>query len=529
MVNLSAIAGVIMLMNVVGADTREREKIITVTSGSKPKFVTTGNGNLNELTYSTFKSSLNPNLGYTVSDELKSQLALFKRIKNALIVDFSNEDPKEFLISDANYFKVASKRGFVFTTLAILLAVLLFGVFYIRLFHGNCGGYNTIIKKPTKSERYRVFTRISLGLLLFVVGFGFTSFFSFRDRKHSLKAAQDLSARNTQQTNALQKINSEIVKINQIKFNVIYSVLSYENFQVGSFVEEIGVQYTNSQKKALEVNQILLVGTKNNLLIKLLMIVGVTVVLLISWLYSYKHRYLTNAMLLSFLLGLVGVYMMHCLGSSFNYFSIFTELCEQSASAFDPEKADLRIRFNNCFQSFLTCLDQRETELLTAQINSFLIAENTLLIILRNFIRSNPKENIDSFDGLKNYDDLNKHENKLIRLIKDRSASNEPFDYLFRINLEHVIDSALKIPEIYKEAEDLHNCKQLKEWNNSLNRGVCSEGLLGQFYALITFLLAFLGLCLIINGMYSSENVIRGLYNEEIKYVKTNKLRYDWN
>ena len=30
-------------------------------------------------------------------------------------------------------------------------------------------------------------------------------------------------------------------------------------------------------------------------------------------------------------------------------------------------------------------------------------------------------------------------------------------------------------------------------------------------------------------GLYVTENIVRGIYNEEIKYVKTNKQRFDWN
>ena len=40
---------------------------------------------------------------------------------------------------------------------------------------------------------------------------------------------------------------------------------------------------------------------------------------------------------------------------------------------------------------------------------------------------------------------------------------------------------------------------------------------------------AIIGIFIIATGVYLAENVIRGIYNEEIKYVKTNKLRYDWN
>jgi len=42
-------------------------------------------------------------------------------------------------------------------------------------------------------------------------------------------------------------------------------------------------------------------------------------------------------------------------------------------------------------------------------------------------------------------------------------------------------------------------------------------------------LLTIASLFVLAGGIFLSENVIRGIYNEEIKYVKTNKQRYDWN
>ena len=46
---------------------------------------------------------------------------------------------------------------------------------------------------------------------------------------------------------------------------------------------------------------------------------------------------------------------------------------------------------------------------------------------------------------------------------------------------------------------------------------------------MIFLAIAILGLLIISIGVYLSENIIWGIYNEEIQYVKTNKSRYDWN
>ena len=46
---------------------------------------------------------------------------------------------------------------------------------------------------------------------------------------------------------------------------------------------------------------------------------------------------------------------------------------------------------------------------------------------------------------------------------------------------------------------------------------------------MIFLALLVIGLLVIATGTYLSENVIRGIYEEEIQYVKTNKSRYDWN
>ena len=62
-----------------------------------------------------------------------------------------------------------------------------------------------------------------------------------------------------------------------------------------------------------------------------------------------------------------------------------------------------------------------------------------------------------------------------------------------------------------------------------MNNTLCKNGIKHEYYLMFALLGVLLSLFVLITTIYLSENVIRGIYNEEIQYVKTNKLRYDWN
>lgn len=511
------------------ADQSGREGIVTISCSSDERMVTTGNAATNDIKYEDMHLPETPYKPVKPSDGLEPQLQSFTKFKNSMIVDFPSEDPKQFNPALPNYYRVASKRSIIFTAVAIFFLFILFAFFYLRIFTGECGGYKTIIRKPTKIQRYSIFARISGGLLLFTIGFGITGYFSFHDRNLSMKAGNELTAANQRQLDRITQIMKDIRHINRRKFNIIYSVLSYENFQVGWFLDNIEDTYVSSRQKASEIKQILFVGTKNSVFIKFLVIIVAVIGLLIAWFFIYKNRSLTNGLLVAFLMGLVAVYMTHVLGSSFNYFSIFTEMCVESLDTFNKNKPNMRVRFDNSFQSFLTCLSPKETEMLAAQMNSLLIAENTLLIVLRNFFKTVDISQLSKFDGLESALSIKNHYSSIKARIIETTDTEGKVDMVLRQNMIRVLETANLLPAIYESASGLHNCVETKRWNELLNKDVCYKGLNYQFWALWSFSLALLGVLVMAAGFFSSENIIRGLYNEEIQYVKTNKLRYDWN
>ena len=87
----------------------------------------------------------------------------------------------------------------------------------------------------------------------------------------------------------------------------------------------------------------------------------------------------------------------------------------------------------------------------------------------------------------------------------------------------------MNLENILKDLNSLSQCSQQRAWVNEVNKDLCGKGLKWQFYAMIFMLFTISALFSLGVGVFLSENVIRGIYNEEIKYIKTNKLRYDWN
>lgn len=521
-----------LILMSLAANTFQREMIVTMMSSSDIKLVTTGNGNTESIIYDnmhTKEQEENDFQTYKVSAEIKENLNWYVNFKNSLIVDFASEDPKKFVPDNPNYYNVVSKRGFLLTSFSVFILLFLFVGFYLRIASGECGGYKTIIRKPTKGMRYGIFLRVAIGTLIFLVSFALTGYFSYKDRSYALNIASSLVNANESQLSRMEKIFKDIRRINKKKFNVIYSVLSYERFQVGMFIESIKLEYQKSLKNAKSINKEVIIGTKNKTFIKLLVILILMIVGLMSWIFVYKYRSLTNALLLSFLMGVLIVYMIHALGTSFSYFSIFTEICRQSVETFNEKKGNLRVRFYNSFQTILTCLPQKETELMTAQMSSLLIGENTLLIVLRNYFQTADKTIYDRCNGFEKAIEVSKNYEILKASIIQLTKVGEETDTMQRKNMLDILSTAVEIPDIYAMASELHTCAQLKEWNHEMNSKMCFDGLNAHFYSLIFFLISIFGVIIIGMAMFSSENIIRGLYNEEIQYVKTNKLRYDWN
>lgn len=85
------------------------------------------------------------------------------------------------------------------------------------------------------------------------------------------------------------------------------------------------------------------------------------------------------------------------------------------------------------------------------------------------------------------------------------------------------------LDQVQSTLEGLSKCKEQQSWSVEVNNTLCKTGLNYQFYSMIFMALMALALFVLAFSVFLSENVIRGIYNEEIKYVKTNKQRFDWN
>lgn len=73
-----------------------------------------------------------------------------------------------------------------------------------------------------------------------------------------------------------------------------------------------------------------------------------------------------------------------------------------------------------------------------------------------------------------------------------------------------------ELDSIYTKLDEISSAHQAKVWANEVNVTECKNGLKYEFNLLLFLALVVVGLLIIGTGTYLSENVIRGIYNEEI-------------
>ncbi len=512
-----------MILSTMMSKTPDRLEIVTITNGIKPSKITTGNGNIKRLNYANLHSRAEEIPSFTVSEKIIQLTAELSSIKDSMIVDFSNEDPKIFSADKEDYFEVASKRGYIFNLAAIVTLVLLLWLFVIRIALGDCGGYTSIIRKPTKSDRVKVYLKITLGTAIFVGSFVGAMIFVFKDQVTSKESGELLNLANAKQSKIATDALSRIRELNSAQIEVIYSSLSSEQFKIGIFLKPLIRSYKRSETRAKSVTKELFEDTKNHIFVRILIILLIVSLCLVSYIYSYKNRVLTKSLMIAACLGCVGVFTLNTMNTQFNNWSIFVELCQKTVSNFDNTKI-ISQKYGNSLNKLITCLNTSEKELLKQQMVSLLVAENTILNILRNFFKSSESgiEFSGSLDSIKN---LNANRDIVYAgLTESATKTGLELDHLTKI-----YNASKEINLIYNELEYLDVCYEEQVWSDHYNNKVCERGIEYQYYSLFALFGVFIGIIILAASMFSSENVIRGLYNEEIQYVKTNKLRYDWN
>jgi hypothetical protein len=98
-----------------------RIQIETIRSGILPNQVTTGSGNASKLNFKKlYKQKSGAGMTFVVSKETKRNVKYFRSIKNAMIADLADQDPKIFKPDDDRYWTIASKRGFFFNIASIV-------------------------------------------------------------------------------------------------------------------------------------------------------------------------------------------------------------------------------------------------------------------------------------------------------------------------------------------------------------------------------------------------------------------------
>ena len=103
-----------------------RKQIETITSGILPLRITTGSGNASKMNFKKLyiESSSHKGDRFVVSKETRRLVKHYRDIKNVLIADLANQDPKIFKPDDSRYWNIASKRGFFFNIASIICMVI---------------------------------------------------------------------------------------------------------------------------------------------------------------------------------------------------------------------------------------------------------------------------------------------------------------------------------------------------------------------------------------------------------------------
>lgn len=217
-----------------------RTQIETISSGMLPLKITTGSGNANKLNFKKFYRSSHEEERkehLKVHKETKASVQYYTKIKNSLIADLADQDPKIFKPDDPRYWNIADKRGFFFVFFSIVYSLLFFWIFLARLAWGDCGGYKTMIIKPTKKQRYTALGIMAAGVVVFLICLSFNVYYGRYDNKMTRDLALSLLSENQNMMTTYNSIRNTIEKINSMKLNVRFSQVSLEKFKLGNFLE----------------------------------------------------------------------------------------------------------------------------------------------------------------------------------------------------------------------------------------------------------------------------------------------------
>ena len=498
--------------------------INTMSRGVPHNLITTGNDIPGKIRFEALHLSYNRTAPLPVEDEIKEPYYHFEHLRNKFILDYSNEDPKNFRPDLTDYWLIASKRGFLFNFGAALLLILGLWVFLIRLAYGDCGGFKTIVRKPTKSDRYVVQVIGLIGFGLFFYGCFYTSYFILKDREVGNIVSTSLTNFHRKQINAVDTSMDFIKTTNKNHLTVPYSTMSLELFHIGNFLKPLQIEYVKSRSKGEFFAKQLYKNTNNSMAARYLMIVLTILGSLCLFGYAYKVRKILVSLGITFVLIFCMNINLNTIADVFNVWSINIDMCKQSLNAFEQEKGMIMNRNNNDFNEILTCLSYEGKENLSSQLYSFDVAKNAIHEIIRNsFIHSSMSLKINN--SLQSAEALKINYEFVQQAIKTEFESDKATRSLLLKYLKLTED----MDKHYMDLAYLSRCQATIDWIDEVNYHVCENGIHYLYSLIWGFGILLLSSIFIAAAIFLSENIIRGLYNEEIQYVKTNKLRYDWN
>lgn len=501
-----------------------RDKIDTTRGFTKRSLVTTGDIIEGKIQFENMHLKYAAEDPKPVSDEEKASYLGYVQMRDKFVLDYANEDPMNFRPDIKDYYVIASKRGFLLNFAATLMLILGLWVFALRIGYGDCGGYKTMVRKPTKSDRYVVQVVGIIGLSLFFYGAIYTSYFLVKDRSSDQTVYKSLQFLNADQIKKIDNAIATIKSINKHYLRVFYSTVSIELFKIGNFLDPIRPEYARSLEKAQIFAEEFFKKPKTSLTTKFLFMAAAVVCCITAFGYAYKNRRVLVSLGLAFVLIMSMYINVNAIADAFNIWSVSLDLCKQTLYAFDHDKGLIKDRYNDGFSEILTCLSYDNKKRVSSQLNSLDIAKNTVHQLMMVYFDQTPyavdmQKNFNSALGAhQSYKDV---EHVIKGLVNEtQEVKNQLMSYL---KLTETLN------EEYKNLMYLKRCEALTEWISQVNNHVCQKGVSYQYNLMWGLAMIFLSTVLIAACLFLSENIIRGLYNEEIQYVKTNRLRHDWN
>ena len=366
---------------------------------------------------------------------------------------------------------------------------------------------------------------VIFGFLFFLVSLSINVFYGRKDNIMTKDLALSLVDANKQQISTFKTIKGMIDKVNEKKLNVRFSQVSLEKFKVGNFMEGINLKLQRSLLNAKFLQDNFFYANKNAAYLRILLIclaIGISIFLYVVF---YRSRKLFMNLILTAVMVVLMIVSLNSLAVLFKNFSVNVEICDQTVKIFNKSYGDVRYRIGHQFNEFLTCLDYDTKQNLKSQMMANLIASNAVLIIFRNFFNVEDQTAIAKsfFDSTESVEE---HKGEILEYLEDVQNRGDMATYVL---MKNYLDVVQLFNALNQKIDSLLACDNLKYWSDRINKKMCRYGLDYQFYGGVAFLGIIIGMFIITLGFFASENIVRGIYNEEIKYVKTNKQRYDWN